>query len=127
MGWSAPYYGKSMTPAPTGVPHAAGVRIARCGGCLPEVVGADRAVALNSGQQAYSRAQLRIRVLGPMEVQIGQRRLDPPTGRLRTLLAALAMAPNESVSINRLTAILWGPDLPANPRRSVQTYITRVR
>jgi DNA-binding SARP family transcriptional activator/tetratricopeptide (TPR) repeat protein len=49
------------------------------------------------------------------------------TGRLRTLLAVLAMTAGHALSMQRLTAAVWGDDPPHNPRRSLQTYAARLR
>ncbi len=48
-------------------------------------------------------------------------------GRLRVLLAVLAMSAGEAVSVERLATALWDERLPADPRRTVQTYMTRLR
>ncbi|MCW6006481.1 winged helix-turn-helix domain-containing protein [Micromonospora sp. CPCC 205371] len=49
------------------------------------------------------------------------------TGRLRTLLVGLAMSAGRAVSVDQLTRIVWADDLPADPRRSLQTYAARLR
>ncbi|MGH3682426.1 MAG: AfsR/SARP family transcriptional regulator, partial [Natronosporangium sp.] len=70
---------------------------------------------------------LAVRVLGPLEVSVAGRPVGLTTGRLRTVLAVLAMAAGDPVSVDRLSAALWGEDLPGNARRGVQTYLTRLR
>ena len=49
------------------------------------------------------------------------------TGRLRSVLAVLAMADGEPVSVERLTTGVWGDDPPADPRRALQVYVNRLR
>ncbi|HEU4422167.1 MAG TPA: BTAD domain-containing putative transcriptional regulator [Pilimelia sp.] len=70
---------------------------------------------------------LSVGLLGPMEVTAGGRQVVLTTGQLRALLAVLALSAGVPVSIERLADALWEEDLPANARRSVQTYVTRLR
>jgi DNA-binding SARP family transcriptional activator/tetratricopeptide (TPR) repeat protein len=68
-----------------------------------------------------------VKLLGPFEVFVGDRPVTLTTGRLRALLAVLAMSAGRSVPVDRLASALWGNDLPANSRRAVQLYVTRLR
>jgi DNA-binding SARP family transcriptional activator len=70
---------------------------------------------------------LAVRLLGPLEVSIGGGPVALTTGRLRTLLAVLAMSAGGSVSVDRLAAALWDGDLPADARRTITIYVTRLR
>jgi DNA-binding SARP family transcriptional activator len=70
---------------------------------------------------------LAVRLLGPLEVSIGGGPVPLTTGRLRTLLAVLAMSAGGSVSVDRLAAALWDGDLPADVRRTITVYVTRLR
>ncbi|MCD0444989.1 tetratricopeptide repeat protein [Glycomyces sp. A-F 0318] len=70
---------------------------------------------------------LAVRVLGSLDVRLGGRPAAPTARRLRSLLVVLAMAGGEPVPVERLAAVLFGDDPPANPRRSVQTYVARLR
>jgi DNA-binding SARP family transcriptional activator/transcriptional regulator with XRE-family HTH domain len=93
-----------------------------------------KAARSNTGDQ-YSAAVCRsenmhgltIRVLGPLEVMVDGCPVNLTTGRLRTLLVALAMSAGKVVSIERLTEAVWSEHLPLNTRRSVQTYAGRLR
>ena len=49
------------------------------------------------------------------------------TGRLRTVLAVLALSAGQAVSVDRLATALWGEELPVDPRRAVQVYVARLR
>jgi DNA-binding SARP family transcriptional activator/Tfp pilus assembly protein PilF len=71
--------------------------------------------------------ELTVGVLGPFEVMCDGRPVALTTGRLRTLLVALALAAGRPVSVERLATALWGDHPPDNARRSVQTYLTRLR
>jgi DNA-binding SARP family transcriptional activator/tetratricopeptide (TPR) repeat protein len=70
---------------------------------------------------------LRVRVLGQLEVSVDGRGVGLTTGRLRTLVAVLAMAAGRSVSMEQLTDAIWAEATPESPRRSLQTYATRLR
>ncbi|WP_163509646.1 AfsR/SARP family transcriptional regulator [Fodinicola acaciae] len=68
-----------------------------------------------------------INVLGPVEVEVDGRPVPLPAGRLPAMLAALAMSAGRSVSVHRLTEIVWDERPPVSPRRTLQTYATRLR
>jgi DNA-binding SARP family transcriptional activator/Tfp pilus assembly protein PilF len=70
---------------------------------------------------------LTIGLLGPLEITANGRPVTLASGRLRTLLAVLALSAGRPVTVERLATALWGEDLPANTRRTVQTYLTRLR
>ncbi|MEV1000754.1 AfsR/SARP family transcriptional regulator [Nonomuraea sp. NPDC050202] len=72
-------------------------------------------------------AGLSIALLGPLEVRLDGRPVRLTTSRLRALLAVLAVSAGDAVSVERLARALWGEKLPANARRSIQTYVTRLR
>lgn len=72
-------------------------------------------------------SDLVVRLLGPLEVARGGRTVDLSPGRLRTIVAALAVSAGWPVSLERLALALWGDRLPDNTRRSIQTYISRLR
>ncbi|GLI01853.1 AfsR/SARP family transcriptional regulator [Phytohabitans aurantiacus] len=70
---------------------------------------------------------LTLNVLGPLRVGVDGRPVRLTTGRLRTLLVGLAMSAGRAVSVDQLTRIVWADELPADPRRSLQTYAARLR
>ncbi|MEV0822223.1 AfsR/SARP family transcriptional regulator [Nonomuraea rubra] len=70
---------------------------------------------------------LSIALLGPLEVRLDGTPVLLTTSRLRALLAVLAVFAGDAVTVERLALALWGEELPANARRSVQTYVTRLR
>jgi DNA-binding SARP family transcriptional activator len=70
---------------------------------------------------------VRVGLLGPFEVVVDGERIDLSQPQLRTLLAVLAMSTGRPVTVDRLADAAWGEDLPANARRTVQTYVTRLR
>lgn len=70
---------------------------------------------------------LEIALLGPMRVELDGRALDIGSGRLRAVLAVLAMSARQPVSTERLADAVWGEQPPGNLRKSVQTNIVRLR
>ncbi|WP_158602767.1 AfsR/SARP family transcriptional regulator [Jiangella rhizosphaerae] len=71
--------------------------------------------------------RVEIDLLGPMRLRADGRPVDVTTGRLRALIAVLALSAGRTVTVARLVEALWSQHLPANPRRSIQTYVTRLR
>ncbi|MDG4825102.1 BTAD domain-containing putative transcriptional regulator [Asanoa sp. WMMD1127] len=70
---------------------------------------------------------LAIDLLGPLRVSLDGRDLDLTAGRLRVLLTLLALSPARPVTLETLATALWADEQPENPRRSIQTYVTRLR
>lgn len=69
---------------------------------------------------------VRIAVLGPVEVTHGANGVYL-SERQRTLLAALALAYGEVVSVSQLTAALWGTAPPASARTKLQAHVSALR
>ena len=65
-------------------------------------------------------------LLGPLEVSVGGRPVRA-AGRLRTVLALLAMSAGKTVLVDNLITELWHDGQPADARRTVQTYVARLR
>jgi DNA-binding SARP family transcriptional activator/tetratricopeptide (TPR) repeat protein len=68
-----------------------------------------------------------IRVLGPLEVAVGDQLINPGGPRLRTLLAVLAADAGRVVSVAALADALWDESLPADAHRTTRTYMSRLR
>ncbi|WP_169806940.1 AfsR/SARP family transcriptional regulator [Actinomadura macra] len=67
-------------------------------------------------------------LLGPLQVSVNENRVPVTAGRLCALLAVLAMSPGRTVTVDHLATALWADeDPPGNIRRSVQTYVARLR
>lgn len=66
-------------------------------------------------------------VLGPLEARRcdGLVELGPP--KQKAVLAALLISANQVVSLDRLTEMLWGADVPARAHGSIQAYIHNLR
>jgi basic membrane lipoprotein Med (substrate-binding protein (PBP1-ABC) superfamily)/DNA-binding SARP family transcriptional activator len=67
------------------------------------------------------------RVLGPLEVRAGERRLPIGSGRQSTLLAALLMRAGHPVPVERLIDDLWGEDPPPSAGHALEAYVSRLR
>jgi DNA-binding SARP family transcriptional activator len=70
---------------------------------------------------------VRFGLLGPLEVTHGRRPVPMRSARQRVLLAALLPRAGELVTVDELAEAVWGDALPANPRRAVHTYVSRLR
>jgi predicted ATPase/DNA-binding SARP family transcriptional activator len=70
---------------------------------------------------------VRFRVLGPLEVRRDEAVVALTGERLRRLLAALLVASDRVVPIDRLAHALWDGAPPADPRNAIQTCVARLR
>jgi DNA-binding SARP family transcriptional activator len=68
-----------------------------------------------------------IRVLGPFEAGVREHTLAVGGSRIRTLLALLTVNAGRVTGIGTLVEALWGGDAPPDARRTVRTYVSRVR
>jgi DNA-binding SARP family transcriptional activator/tetratricopeptide (TPR) repeat protein len=72
------------------------------------------------------RPEVTVAVLGPFAVTVDGEAVRMP-GRLRCLLAALAVGAGRPVTTERLVDVVWGEELPASPQRSLQVLVRRLR
>jgi DNA-binding SARP family transcriptional activator/DNA-binding beta-propeller fold protein YncE len=72
-------------------------------------------------------ALIEFRLLGPIEVVDGERRLDLGAPKQRALLAILLLHRGELVSVDRLVDELWGERPPSAATKNVQVYVSRLR
>lgn len=71
---------------------------------------------------------MRVRILGPLEVEDESGRaleLGPP--KQRALLALLVISPNSLLSTERIVDELWGDQPPTDGPRNVRVYVSRLR
>ncbi len=66
-------------------------------------------------------------VPGPVQATAGGGRAAIGTGHQRTILAVLLAAGGEAVTTGRLIEALWGADVPASARKSLQSHVSRLR
>lgn len=71
-------------------------------------------------------APIGIRMLGPMQVTVGTETIDVGGPKERAVLALLVLEAGPITS-DRLIAGLWGDDPPTSARKTLQTYIWRLR
>jgi YVTN family beta-propeller protein len=70
---------------------------------------------------------LGFRILGPLEVVDGDRRLSLGGAKQRALLAILILHRREAVSTDRLIDELWGEHPPATAAKALQGYVSGLR
>ncbi|MEN3358815.1 MAG: hypothetical protein V7637_2797 [Mycobacteriales bacterium] len=70
---------------------------------------------------------MQVGILGPLEVRRDGAAVDVDGGRLRALLARLALDAGATVSTTSLVEAVWGHDTPADPANALQTLVSRLR
>jgi DNA-binding SARP family transcriptional activator/tetratricopeptide (TPR) repeat protein len=71
--------------------------------------------------------QIRLRMLGPVELQDGDGALRSGGPQLRLLLALLALSPGHVVPVSDLIDAIWDERPPPSARASLQILVTRLR
>jgi DNA-binding SARP family transcriptional activator/tetratricopeptide (TPR) repeat protein len=69
----------------------------------------------------------RLQLLGPVKAWQGETELELGSAHRRTVLAALAMHPNRTVSREELIDAVWGEAPPQSAQGSIYTYISGLR
>ena len=67
------------------------------------------------------------KILGPLEVREGDRRLSCKGPKQRLLLAALLLRAGETVSSDRLIEALWGESPPETADKALQVHVSQLR
>ncbi len=70
---------------------------------------------------------MEFRLLGPMEVSDGGRRIPLGGRRQRMVLAVLLVDAGRVVGTDRLIDEVWGEDTPEAARKALQAYVSRLR
>jgi DNA-binding SARP family transcriptional activator/ABC-type transport system substrate-binding protein len=70
---------------------------------------------------------MHFRILGPLEIEDGPRRLRLAGHQQRALLALLLLRANEVVPVDEIIEDLWGADPPASATKSVHALISKLR
>jgi DNA-binding SARP family transcriptional activator len=70
---------------------------------------------------------VQFRLLGPLEAQDGERRVDLGRPKQRAVLAVLLVHANHVVPLDRLIEELWGEEPPPHAAASLQTYVSNLR
>jgi DNA-binding SARP family transcriptional activator/tetratricopeptide (TPR) repeat protein len=71
--------------------------------------------------------QLKLRVLGPVEVNVSGRWFAPGPPKQRALLVALALNAGRTVSMRTLMETLWVQEPPPSAVKNVQLYVWKLR
>src|SRR5689334_11492971 len=72
-------------------------------------------------------SKVEYRLLGPVEVWIGGRRVDAGQPRQRAVLAALLVDAGRVVPVETLIARVWGELVPEHARATLRTHLSRIR
>jgi DNA-binding SARP family transcriptional activator/basic membrane lipoprotein Med (substrate-binding protein (PBP1-ABC) superfamily) len=67
------------------------------------------------------------RVLGPLEVRLGDQSLSLGGAKQRAVLAMLLLRAGEVVPVERLVDEVWGDDPPPSAAHSLEAYVSRIR
>jgi DNA-binding SARP family transcriptional activator/tetratricopeptide (TPR) repeat protein len=70
---------------------------------------------------------MEFRLLGPVELWTGAAPVELGPAKQRTVLAALLVDAGRVVPVEELADRVWGPALPAQPRRLLHAYVTKAR
>ncbi|MBN2624608.1 MAG: AfsR/SARP family transcriptional regulator, partial [Acidimicrobiales bacterium] len=70
---------------------------------------------------------LRVLVLGPLDVRLGEGRTTPSGHRARVVLVALAARAGTPVPLDALIDEVWPEGAPASARNSIQSHLSRLR
>jgi DNA-binding SARP family transcriptional activator len=70
---------------------------------------------------------LSFRVLGPLEMRVGQERIEIRSSRQRVILALLLLRANRVVPVERLVEAIWGEHAPPTARSQVVICISGLR
>jgi DNA-binding SARP family transcriptional activator/tetratricopeptide (TPR) repeat protein len=79
------------------------------------------------GRRDEVAQDVEFRLLGPVEVWAGGRRLGLGPRKQRMVLAVLALEPNRVVQVERLIELLWPDRPPASARGAIQVCVSRLR
>lgn len=82
---------------------------------------------MDGARCAQYDAPMGVRVLGPVGVWVGGERLSIPQGKPLALLAMLALAGGEPVSVDRILVGLWGEDAAPGLAKTLQVHVSTLR
>jgi DNA-binding SARP family transcriptional activator/class 3 adenylate cyclase len=92
-----------------------------------EGVGSSTAAVHDAVRAAGHSSEVEFRILGPLEIHAGQRRLTFAGERGGALLALLLLNANRVVSIEQLIDELWGEEPPSSGAKAVQVRVSQLR
>jgi DNA-binding SARP family transcriptional activator/tetratricopeptide (TPR) repeat protein len=68
-----------------------------------------------------------LRILGRVSLLMQEQEIDLGATKVRGLLGYLSFKANELVHVDRIAEALWDDDMPADPGKALQTYVSRLR
>jgi DNA-binding SARP family transcriptional activator/outer membrane protein assembly factor BamB len=77
--------------------------------------------------EATAAATVRLRLLGPLAVEVDGQRAELSGTRQRALLALLGLHANEAVATERLLDLLWDGEPPPTARASLRVAVMKLR
>ena len=75
----------------------------------------------------FSGRRMEFRILGPLEIRVGNRNVAIPGGKQRALVALLVLSRGQAVSTDKLVDELWGESPPPTAAKIVQNYVSQLR
>jgi DNA-binding SARP family transcriptional activator/basic membrane lipoprotein Med (substrate-binding protein (PBP1-ABC) superfamily) len=93
---------------------------------------ADRWNALPIGPRRWfatpvTNQPMEFRVLGPLDVRVGDEGLALGGGKQRAVLAVLLLRAGEVIPVERLVDEVWGADPPPSAAHTLESYVSRIR
>ena len=70
---------------------------------------------------------MKFKILGPLEIAVGSKRLEPGGPRQQIAIAMLLFSANRVVTTDRLLEAIYGEDLPPTSRSQAQISISSLR
>jgi DNA-binding SARP family transcriptional activator len=70
---------------------------------------------------------IRVRILGPIEIERGGRLIELSGRRERAVIALLLVNAGQTVSLDRMTEDLWDGSPPASAVTTLRAHVSRVR
>lgn len=70
---------------------------------------------------------MRLELLGPLRIWLGDREITLGAPKQRAVLALLAMRAGEIVGVEQIMDGVWGQDIPASAANCVHTYVASLR
>jgi DNA-binding SARP family transcriptional activator/basic membrane lipoprotein Med (substrate-binding protein (PBP1-ABC) superfamily) len=70
---------------------------------------------------------IEFRILGPLEIRLGDEAVPPGGAKQRTVLSVLLLWADEVVPVERLVDEVWGDDPPPSALHSLEAYVSRLR
>ena len=74
-----------------------------------------------------SVAVVEIRILGPLDVRIGETQVRVRPGVHRLILTLLALRNGATVGTDVLAELIWGDNAPTNPTNALHSQISHLR